>query len=88
MSTTDEKGRELESKHPQRLGGGMYYAPKDLSCQVNILIKGWDCKDRTKDASDWCDNCKEKYIKIIDPASGSGNFLNDITKNPPFGKKE
>ena len=82
----DELGRELESKQPKKRGGA-YYTPKDLSCQVNILIKGIDCKDRTKDTSDWCDNCKEKYIKIIDSASGSGNFLNNITKNPPFSGK-
>lgn len=71
-----------------RSATGMYYTPKDLECQANIMIKGIDCKDRTKDTGDWCDHCKEKYIKIIDPANGSGNFLNNIVQNPPFGKKE
>lgn len=63
---------------------GMYYTPKDLECKINIMIKGLDCKTRTNDVNDWCENCKEKYLKPIDPASGSGNFLNDIMKNPPF----
>ena len=60
---------------------GMYYTPKNLECSVNILFHGYDCKDRTKNVNDWCDNCKKKYIKTYDAASGSGNFLNDIAKN-------
>lgn len=67
---------------------GMHYTPKDLECKMNIMIKGLDCKTRTKDVNDWCENCKEKYLKPIDPASGSGNFMNEIIKNPPFGEKK
>ena len=65
----------------------LYCTPKKLECYVNIMIFGLDCKDRTKDTSDWCDNCKQKYINVIDPASGSGSFLNNILQNPPYKGK-
>ena len=64
----------------------MYYTSKELDCQVNIMIKGIGCKSRTNNPADWCQNCREKYSKIIAPALGSGAFLKDALSNPPFGK--
>lgn len=62
---------------------GMYYTPKKLECQINVMVKGLDCKSRTANTGDWCENCKEKYgAKPLDTASGSGAFLS----NPPHSK--
>ena len=64
---------------------GTYYTPKNLECQVNIMVKGLDCKSRTSNANDWCENCKEKYLKVADPASGSGAFWKRAgLSNPPY----
>lgn len=67
---------------------GAYYTPKELKCTVNIMVKGLDCKSRTDNVDDWCKNCKEKYLKVTDPASSTGAFLKqaaDGLSNPPYG---
>lgn len=78
----DAMSKTIERKY------GMYYTPKSLECKINIMIKGLDCKTRTDDVNDWCDNCKDKYLKIADPSTGSGAFLKhaaDGLSNPPYG---
>lgn len=67
----------------------MYYTPKELECKTNIMIKGLDCKSRTSDSSQWCENCKEKYLKVANPSVGTGAFLNNafysvVIDNPPY----
>jgi hypothetical protein len=53
---------------------GEYYTPKEFECRVNIMIKDMDCKSRTSDQNQWCENCKKKYL-VVDIASGSIGFL-------------
>jgi hypothetical protein len=48
-------------------------------------------KDKSTQLENWLDavefcEAPGMYYTILDPASGTGNFLNTIIKNPPFGK--
>jgi hypothetical protein len=67
---------------------GKYYTPKKLECQINNMVKGLDCKSRTDNINDWCENCKEKYLKIADLSTGTSAFLksaaDSVIGNPPY----